>query len=96
MDVNEVRDALHRIQMEYVEMPEMKLTLRQTRRLFNLSADACAVALATLVDVGFLVQSRDGTFLRSDGMMRAEPKRAALLPASRHARPTSAISSFPV
>ena len=81
MDVKEVREALHRIQMEYLEMPEMKLTLRQTRRLFNLSADACAVALATLVDVGFLVQSRDGAFLRSDGM-RAAPKRAALLQAS--------------
>ena len=82
MDVKEVREALHRIQMEYVEMPEMKLTLRQTRRLFNLCADACAVALATLVDVGFLVQSQDGAFLRSDGMFRAAAARPALLQAS--------------
>lgn len=71
MDVREVREALHRIQMEYVEMPEMKLTQPQTRRLFNLSSDACAVALATLVDVGFLVQARDGAFLRSGGMTTA-------------------------
>ena len=82
MDVKEVRDALHRIQMEYVEMPEMKLTRRQTGRLFNLSDDACSVALATLVDVGFLVQSRDGAFLRSDGMRRAKPGPPAFLRAS--------------
>ena len=82
MDVKEIRDALHRIQMEYVEMPEMKLTMRQTGRLFNLSADACSVALATLVDVGFLVQSRDGAFLRSDGMLRAKTVPPAFLRAS--------------
>ena len=68
--------------MEYVEMPEMKLTLRQTRRLFNLSTDACAVALATLVDVGFLVQSREGAFLRSGGMYRPEPVGPVLMRAS--------------
>lgn len=82
MDVKEVREALVRIQMEYVEMPEMKLTLLQTRRLFNLTAEACAVALATLVDVGFLVQSRDGAFLRSGGMSRPEPAGPALRRAS--------------
>jgi hypothetical protein len=68
MELSEVREALLRIQMEYTEMPEMKLTLPQARRLMNLPLDACEVALATLVQTGFLVQSRTGAFLlaRSD------------------------------
>jgi hypothetical protein len=73
MELSEVREALLRIQMEYTEMPEMKLTLPQARRLMNLPLDACEVALATLVQTGFLVQSRAGAFLRA----RAESSSAA-------------------
>lgn len=64
MDAADIREALHRIRMEYVEMPEMKLTLSQLRRLMNLPLDSCEVALATLVDSGFLVRRRDGAFVR--------------------------------
>lgn len=65
MELVHVREALLRIQMEYSEMPEMKLTLPQVRRLLNLPSDACEVAVATLVDVGFLVRAKDGGFRRS-------------------------------
>jgi hypothetical protein len=74
MEFSEVREALLRIQMEYTEMPEMKLTLLQARRLMNLPLDACEVALATLVQTGFLVQSRTGAFLRA----RSESSSAAI------------------
>jgi hypothetical protein len=50
--------------MEYIEMPEMKLTLAQMRCLMNLPIDSCEVALATLVDSGFLVRRQDGAFVR--------------------------------
>ncbi len=59
--------ALHaRIQAEYREMPGLKLTLAQASRLFNLEPARCAMALATLVNVGAL--STDGrTFLYAGG-----------------------------
>jgi hypothetical protein len=71
MEVADIRNALHRIRMEYVEMPEMKLTLAQMRRLMNLPVDACEVALATLVDSGFLVRRQDGAFVRGPALVSA-------------------------
>jgi hypothetical protein len=69
MELTEIRDALHRIRMEYVEMPEMKLTLAQMCRLLNLPLEPCEVALASLVDSGFLVQRRDGAFVRGPALV---------------------------
>jgi DNA-binding IclR family transcriptional regulator len=69
MELVEIRIAVHRIRMEYVEMPEMKLTLAQMRRLLDLPMDACEVALATLVDSGFLVRRPDGAFVRGPSLV---------------------------
>jgi DNA-binding IclR family transcriptional regulator len=71
MELADIREALHRIRMEYIEMPEMKLTLAQLRRLMNLPVDACEVALATLVDTGFLVRRADGAFVRGPALVSA-------------------------
>ena len=71
MELSDIREALHRIRMEYVEMPEMKLTLAQMRRLLNLPVDSCEVALATLVDSGFLVRRQDGAFVRGPALVSA-------------------------
>jgi hypothetical protein len=74
MDASQMQDVLTLIQMEYLEMPDLKLTLRQARRLFDLPLELCEQALGTLVGVGFLAQTRDGSFLRcSDGPVRFEP-----------------------
>ena len=70
MELADIREALHRIRMEYLEMPEMKLTLAQTRRLMNLPLEATEVALARLVDTGFLVQRHDGAFVRGPALAR--------------------------
>ncbi len=56
--------ALNLIQMEYVEMPELKLTLRQAARLWALRAEACQQALDFLIAGGFLVRTRDGAYVR--------------------------------
>ena len=69
MELEDIREALHRIRMEYVEMPEMKLTVAQMRRLMNLPIDTCEVALATLVDSGFLVRRQDGAFVRGPALV---------------------------
>ena len=71
MELADIREALHRIRMEYVEMPEMKLTLAQNRRLMNLPLDSCEVALASLVDSGFLVRRQDGAFVRGPALVSA-------------------------
>jgi hypothetical protein len=63
MDGSDFRNALLRIQSDYLEMPELKLTTSQARRLWTLSADVCDAALAALVASGFLTQTRDGSFL---------------------------------
>jgi hypothetical protein len=64
MDIMKVEDAAELIQMEYAEMPGLKLTLWQARRLWNLSDDLCARALATLTGSGFLTQTADGSYIR--------------------------------
>ena len=50
--------------MEYVEMPDLRLTLRQARRLWNLEPALCEELLGVLVRTEFLAQTRDGSFLR--------------------------------
>ena len=57
-------EAMSRIAMEYIEMPDLKLTVDQARRLWNIPEPVCRVALASLVARGFLLQTRHGAFLR--------------------------------
>ena len=42
----QVREALVRIQTEYIEMPQLKLTARQVQRLWSLPTEVCEAALA--------------------------------------------------
>ena len=56
------------IRMEYDEMPDLKLTLAQARRLWDVPLDLCDAALGVLVAAGFLTRSREGSFLRSGGL----------------------------
>jgi hypothetical protein len=58
-------EALTRIQLEYVEMPGLKLSPEQIGRLCGLPLDICEGALAMLTRTGFLQQSSDGCFRRS-------------------------------
>jgi len=60
MDVMIPHEALIRIQMEYVEMPGLKLSPDQIGRLCSLPQDICEGALGLLLQTGFLARSRDG------------------------------------
>ena len=64
MTLTDVVDAQTRIQMAFMEMPEMRLTRAQVRRVLNLPPDACEDALAVLVSSGFLIESLDGALAR--------------------------------
>jgi hypothetical protein len=57
-------DAVDLIQMEYAELPELRLTFWQAQRLWNLSEELCERALAALMASGFLARTPDGSYVR--------------------------------
>jgi hypothetical protein len=73
-------DVLRRVQGEFLEMPGLRLTEPQARRLWGLDASSCAALLGALVDAKFLFRTRDGAFRRVE---HAAPARASLKPRSR-------------
>ena len=77
-----IEDVMRRIRGEFLEMPGLRLTEAQARRLWNLDAAACRALLDALVDSQFLFRTRDGAF------MRIEHARPLRVPAAR--RPVAA------
>lgn len=63
-----IDEVLQRIQGEYVEMPGLRLTAAQAQRLWGLDRDVCSALLGALVDAKFLSQTRDGSFIRTEGV----------------------------
>ncbi len=59
-----IQDAIELIQMEYAEMPELRLTFSQARRLWNFSEELCERALTELLVSGFLGRTPDGSYVR--------------------------------
>jgi hypothetical protein len=58
-------EALRRVRGEYTEMPGLRLTEAQARRLWGLDETSCALLLQALVDAHFLLRTRDGSFMRA-------------------------------
>jgi hypothetical protein len=52
-----------RIRAEFLEMPGLKLTLPQARRLWNVDEASCQQALATLAAEDFLYLTRSGAYV---------------------------------
>ena len=71
--IQTTEDVLRRVQGEFLEMPGLRLTAAQARRLWSLDEAACDALLGALVDAKFLFQTRDGAFMRVE---RASPLRA--------------------
>ena len=57
---------LTRIRSEFSEMPGLRLTMQQARRLLNLDTITCAAALSVLQAAGFLATTREGAFMLAD------------------------------
>lgn len=73
-----IEDVLQRIQGEYVEMPGLRLTPAQAQRLWGLDRATCEQLLQVLVNDKFLSETRDGSFIRTEGgPRRALPRSAA-------------------
>ena len=68
-------EVLRRVQGEFLEMPGLRLTTPQARRLWGLDAAACDALLGALVESKFLFQTRDGAFMRVES---ATPAKATL------------------
>ena len=62
--IRATEDVLRRVQGEFLEMPGLRLTEAQARRLWNLDQASCAALLGALVDANFLFKTRDGAFMR--------------------------------
>jgi hypothetical protein len=67
-------DVLRRVRCEFLEMPGLRLTEPQARRLWGLDPESCAAVLDVLVDAQFLFRTRDGSIMRLE---QAQPLRAA-------------------
>jgi hypothetical protein len=61
-----IQDVVRRIRGEFLEMPGLRLTPAQARRLWRLDETACEAVLGALVDARFLAKTRDGAFVRDD------------------------------
>jgi hypothetical protein len=55
---------LRRIQGEFLEMPGLRLSEAQARRLWGLDTPTCSALLDALVTERFLFRTSDGTFMR--------------------------------
>jgi hypothetical protein len=73
--VADLENLLHRVRGEFIEMPGLRLTEAQARRLWDLDAAICAWLLETLVNARFLFRTPDGSLMRAD---HASPARATL------------------
>ena len=77
---------LARIRADYMEMPGLRLTLEQARRLCGVERALCQRVLDRLVEMKFLWVTPNGTYARvTDGAdsPRVNPAKAHLGPESR-------------
>jgi hypothetical protein len=86
MAPEQIRDdeMLRRVQGEFLEMPGLRLTPAQARKLWGLDAASCEVLLAVLVEAKFLFQTRDGAFMRVEhgAPLKATPRPRAKVAAA--------------
>lgn len=72
-----MRRTLERIQAEFLEMPGLRLTVDQARRLCGVDRGVCQGVLDALVDAKFLCVKSDGSYARqTDGPHRPHPVKA--------------------
>ena len=77
----EITGWLARIRAEYREMPGLRLTESQMRRLWSLDAATAARVLRTLLGERFLVRTAEGKYVRADSGLRKSFSQPAWLSA---------------
>ena len=77
MSPHRAEKLLYRIRAEYLEMPGLRLTLKQAQRLLGLDEGTCARSLDVLVEAKFLVQTDRGYVRLTEGPAAHPPLRMA-------------------
>jgi len=71
-DARAVVDGLRaRVEGQFFEMPTLRLTLAQARRLWGLDQERCERVLRALVEAGFLARAHDGAFFLAPSVATA-------------------------
>jgi len=79
MKISSHHDLAKRIRAEYLEMPDMRLTVGQVERLCGIDPPTCQMVLDSLVDAKFLRLHQDGTYARlTDATARRRAAKANL------------------
>jgi len=70
--------VVDRVRMDFMETPELELTLPQAVRLWTLGMDDCRFVIDALVDAGFLAWTAKRTVVRKgrDPLVRHEVQTA--------------------
>jgi DNA-binding IclR family transcriptional regulator len=79
-----IQRALFRIQNDYLDIPELDLTLDEAAALWELEPSKCLTLLEVLVGVGFLARSPTGRF----GRPARSDELAAIMRETAHGRPS--------
>ena len=61
----ESNTLVDRVRGEFIEMPDLQLTMAQAARLWGLDLAACRHVVDVLVDTAFLRWTENGTIIRS-------------------------------
>ena len=74
--------TIDRLKAEFLEMPGLRLSADQVRRLCGVERDLCVAALDVLVQEKFLCAKHDGTYTRlTEGSVpRPRAAKASLVP----------------
>ena len=84
MKTSSHRNVMERIRAEYLEMPNMRLTVGQVERLCGIDPAACRFVLDSLVDAKCLDRHRDGTYARLTDATASRRAAKANLTATPH------------
>jgi hypothetical protein len=79
--------VVDRVRLDFLEMPEMELTLPQAVRLWSLGMDDCRFVIDSLVDTGFLAWTPKRTIVRNgrDPLGRQDTRTADIsVPVTKH------------
>jgi DNA-binding IclR family transcriptional regulator len=71
--IGKTEPVLQRIRGEYLEMPGLRLTVKQACRFWSLDEQTCARLLESLVDAGFLARIGQDGYRLSDAALKYPP-----------------------
>jgi hypothetical protein len=64
MHTSPQQQVLNRIRAEFVEMPDLKLTIEEIQRLCDVNRSLCEAAIESLVQAHFLYETSDRRYTR--------------------------------